>query len=299
MMRLLAKYILSLLILSLIISCEVSERLPKELVEKNFVILGSLVPGDTLMVDVKVSSSVYETVNDTVTLTDQVKANVAYSVNGGELNDMKLVSKRYKQGPGTMCKNYFVSDYILKTGDNVQIVVRDSSENIPTARVESVVLTPPNYSIESLHSSCNYNQVELSLSGVSQRKVYNKTTSTDYKFTLRDNPSEDNYYMLCANGQSSQIVLGFNQNYKLLWPSVNQNLIVEPKSSVFVDMNISHSFGGIKEGYTNVFSDETFNGNDFEFVVNVKTGEQFRSVEMDTDTDFGRKLAYYYGDLRV
>ncbi len=297
MMRFLDKLISLLLVLLLTISCEVSERLPKELVERNFVILGSLIPGDTLMVDVKVSSSVYEVVHDTVTLTDQVRANVSYSVNGGNLIDMKLVSKRHKQGPRTICKNYFVSDYILKIGDKVQIVVRDSSDNISTARVESVVLSPPDYSIESLHSSYNYDQIELSLGGVSQRKAYNKTASTDYKFTLRDNPNEDNYYMLCVNGQSSLIILGFNQSYKLLLPSINQNLIVEPKSSVFVDMNISHSFGGIKEGYTNVFSDETFNGSDFEFVVNVKTGEQLRSVKVDPETDFGRKLAYNYNDF--
>lgn len=181
----------------------------------------------------------FESTSSSITITNAISA--MYSVNDGE----KIRLEKNK------AQTDFIAKPVLKAGDKVNLEMTGYYYN----PVKASVVIPDKPQIE-------YENLGLE-----------KIDDGEYfmlKVKIKDNGAKKNYYMVSVFSSAVDSVYVYYRNDNKLYGSFRWSAtssVFTSKDVIFKDDQVKRKPKGMPNDFSNVFSDKSFNGKDYEFII--------------------------------
>ena len=169
---------------------------------------------------------------------------VWYSVNGGEQTEMTYDETAHR----------FLSDYRPKAGDRIEVTA--SAPELPTVSGSTTVPAKPK--IEVLEVKTTKLPIDYGSSS-----SYQYGYSADIKLRITDAPESGNYYRLNVHSYDKTTIIDGKK------PAFYNNVYYS-NDEIFKDTDIYAQRGQWQQYFSDVFSDQKFNGTTHEFTITTK-----------------------------
>lgn len=194
---------------------------------------------------------------------------VYFSVNGGTQTEMTY--------DGT--KHRFLSDYRPKAGDRIEVTA--SAPDLPTVSGTTTVPQKPTIEILDIKTT------KLPFDPASS-SFYQYTNKADIRLRITDPTESGNYYRLIVQSYDKTSLLDGNN------PSFYNNVYYST-DEIFKDTDIYAERGEWAQYFSDVFSDQKFNGTTHEFTITTKiAANKLEDARLTIDLQSITREMYFY-----